>query len=104
MIFKKEIIFILFSLVFISKTNWAQTNEPPVINAIGDQSYCPGEKIKIATGITIVDIDDTEVEAMYIQISAGYKKNQDQLTLVEHTLIMRTPLLPLFITINPVFT
>ncbi len=70
----------IFFLLFISVTLLAQ-NSPPEITATGNQLYCPGTDINIATSITIIDTDDTGTEAMYIQISSGYQNGEDSLTL-----------------------
>ena len=56
-------------------------NVAPVIIATGNQIYCKQTYQKIVTDITITDPDDTSTEAVYIQISSGYKNGQDQLTL-----------------------
>tara|TARA_B110000037_G_scaffold27652_1_gene32707 strand:- start:47979 stop:50507 length:2529 start_codon:yes stop_codon:yes gene_type:complete len=80
--FKNHSLIIIFSLlVFISKSVKADTNIPPTINAEGNQVYCPGEIINICSDISIVDPDDTGIEAIYIQIAAGYQKNEDTLSL-----------------------
>jgi gliding motility-associated-like protein len=61
---------------------WSQgTNIPPTIIASGNQSYCPLSDINIVTDFDIVDPDDTEIEALYIQISTGYEFGFDLLTL-----------------------
>lgn len=62
-------------------TLWSQTNIAPVITAQGDQTYCPLTPIPITTDFDIVDPDDTEVEAFFIQISTGYQIGQDTLRL-----------------------
>ena len=56
-------------------------NVAPILSAIGDQIYCPGSSMKIVTDMTIVDPDDTGIDAIYIQISSGYVNGQDVLTL-----------------------
>jgi len=61
---------------------WSQsTNIPPTITAIGNQAYCPLSEINIVTDFDIVDPDDTEIEALYIQISTGYEFGFDLLML-----------------------
>jgi hypothetical protein len=61
---------------------WSQsTNIPPTITATGNQAYCPLSEINIVTDFDIVDPDDTEIEALYIQISTGYEFGFDLLTL-----------------------
>lgn len=56
-------------------------NVAPILSATGDQIYCPGSSMKIVTDMTIVDPDDTGIDAIYIQISSGYVNGQDVLTL-----------------------
>lgn len=62
---------------------YAQTNQPPTLTAAGDQVYCPGTPLNVATSFSITDPDptDTTALAVYIQISSGYAAGQDQLTL-----------------------
>jgi len=57
------------------------TNSPPTVTAIGDQYYCLGSTINIATSVSITDPDDTSTSAVYIQISSGYVNGEDLLTL-----------------------
>ncbi|WP_248723859.1 T9SS type B sorting domain-containing protein [Seonamhaeicola sp. ML3] len=69
----------------------AQTNVPPEIIATGDQSYCSGNPINIATDFDIIDPDDTGIEAFFIQISEGYTFGEDVLLLTgNHPNIGRT--------------
>lgn len=56
-------------------------NQPPVVTVVGDQVYCPQSQQKIVTAFDITDVDDTQTEAFYIQISSGYVFGQDQLLL-----------------------
>ncbi len=56
-------------------------NVAPILIATGNQIYCPGSSMKIVTNMTIVDPDDTGIDAIYIQISSGYVNGQDVLTL-----------------------
>lgn len=56
-------------------------NIAPIITAIGNQIYCPQTHQKIVTGVSIVDPDNTNTNAIYIQISTGYVNGQDILTL-----------------------
>lgn len=57
-------------------------NVAPIIKATGDQIYCTQTNLKIVTDVTITDPDDTNTDAIYIQISSGYINGQDQLTLI----------------------
>jgi len=59
---------------------WTQ-NIPPSLNAVGDQSYCPGTQINITTSFDIIDPDDTQIDAFFIQISEGYTFGEDILML-----------------------
>lgn len=73
--------FLLLHLLFflcIKNICWSQ-NEPPKIIATGDQSYCPTTQLNIVTSFDIIDPDDTEIDAFYIQISTGYTFGQDKL-------------------------
>ncbi|WP_417353005.1 T9SS type B sorting domain-containing protein [Flavobacterium alkalisoli] len=54
---------------------------PPVLTASGNQIYCPSTPITIVTDFNITDADDTETNAVYIQISSGYVNGQDILSL-----------------------
>ncbi|AJR03846.1 lectin [Siansivirga zeaxanthinifaciens CC-SAMT-1] len=53
----------------------------PVLTATGDQTYCPKSQINIVTDFNITDPDDTEIEALFVQISKGYVQGEDNLTL-----------------------
>jgi gliding motility-associated-like protein len=59
----------------------AQGNVAPQIIATGDQFYCPQSMLPITTDFNIVDPDDTEIDAFYIQISTGYERGFDLLSL-----------------------
>ncbi|WNM19298.1 Ig-like domain-containing protein [Flavobacterium capsici] len=56
-------------------------NVAPMLDATGNQIYCPGTSIKIVTDMTIVDPDDIGIDAIYIQISSGYVNGEEFLTL-----------------------
>jgi gliding motility-associated-like protein len=58
-----------------------KANVAPVLNATGSQWYCPTTSVKIVTNFTIVDPDDTGIDAIYVQISSGYVNGQDLLNL-----------------------
>ncbi|MFO7672484.1 MAG: lectin [Lutibacter sp.] len=82
MSFKKHSILFFFLLaMFTSNYGWAE-NIAPTITATGNQIYCPLIPMKVVTSFDIVDPDDTEVIAFYIQISEGYKNGEDKLTLL----------------------
>lgn len=65
-------------LLILSKKT---VNTIPIINATGDQIYCPQTSIKIVTDVTIIDPDDSSIDSVYIQISTGYNIAQDLLSL-----------------------
>ena len=56
-------------------------DQPPVVDAEGDQNYCPASSVPIATSISIDDPDNATINAVYIQISTGYIEGEDLLTL-----------------------
>ena len=56
-------------------------NDPPVIEADGNQYYCPMTEIPVVTDFTIVDPDTDAIDAFYIQISEGYQNGRDRLDL-----------------------
>lgn len=56
-------------------------NIPPNIVAEGNQMYCPLGQINIVANFDIIDPDDTEIEALHIQIAQGYSRGSDVLTL-----------------------
>ncbi|WP_181369524.1 T9SS type B sorting domain-containing protein [Flavobacterium album] len=57
-------------------------NTPPLVTADGNQVYCTGTPMHIATAFNITDPDDTTTDNIYIQISAGYVNGQDVLSLL----------------------
>jgi gliding motility-associated-like protein len=102
--FRSFLKIILVLVFFVSKTNYAANSvfhfekdsivkikyterkftstNPPKITATGDQIYCPGTEIKIATSVTITPGgSETGTDAVYIQISSGYVNGIDQLIL-----------------------
>jgi gliding motility-associated-like protein len=81
MYFKKHsILFFLLSALFVSNYSWAQT--PPELTASGNQFYCPLSQLPIVTGFTISNPDNVQIKAVYIQISTGYVRGEDQLILL----------------------
>jgi gliding motility-associated-like protein len=66
--------------VFLFSTAVAQ-NAAPILQATGNQVYCPQSSLPIVTNMSITDPDDVGIAAMYIQISSGYVLGQDVLTL-----------------------
>jgi hypothetical protein len=97
---KKKFCCVLFFLLFLHSFVWstelshsdpnppttlinknALANIAPYLTATGNQIYCPGGSTKIVTDMTIVDPDDTGIDAIYIQISSGYDLSRDLLTL-----------------------
>ncbi len=59
----------------------AAPNDPPVVTATGDQTYCIGTSQPIVETISITDTDDTTTSSVFIQISNGYVNGEDLLTL-----------------------
>ncbi len=86
-LFAVPLFFVLFVFSFSNanpapkKTFVSLANAAPVITAAGNQAYCPLASVNIVTSISITDVDDTSTDAIYIQISSGYVKGEDQLTL-----------------------
>lgn len=74
---------ILFCIVFVFFINSAVSsqNVAPTLTATGNQYYCPKSQIKIVTDFNITDPDDTEIEALFVQISSGYRQGEDSLLL-----------------------
>ena len=64
-------------LLGIGKIN-SQTPQP-ILNAVGNQIYCAGTDLKIATSFSITPSSIGEIgqPAIYIQISEGYDNGQD---------------------------
>lgn len=60
---------------------WSKTG-PPVIDAVGDQYYCPLTQIPVATEFKITDPDNSGISELFIQISTGYAINEDRLFLI----------------------
>ena len=73
-------IIISFISIFLISNAIAQ-NVAPVLQATGNQVYCPQNSLPIVTNMSITDPDDVGIAAMYIQISSGYVFGQDVLTL-----------------------
>ena len=72
----------LKSLCFSLLTSAAiAQNVAPILQATGNQIYCPQTSLPIVTNMSITDPDDIGIAAMYIQISSGYVFGQDLLTL-----------------------
>ena len=69
-----------FITIFLFSTAVAQ-NAAPILQATGNQVYCPQTSLPIVTNMSITDTDDVGIAAMYIQISSGYVFGQDVLTL-----------------------
>lgn len=72
---KSFFIFLLFSSILFGQ------NVAPILQATGNQTYCPQTSLPIVTNMSIIDPDDPGIAAMYIQISSGYVAGQDALTL-----------------------
>ena len=73
---------LLYSIVFLNTiVFFGQTNQPPIVTAVGNQIYCPQSEQNIVESFSITDPDDTTIDAFYIQISTGYVFGEDQLLL-----------------------
>ena len=57
------------------------TDQPPTIIATGNQQVCPGSNVFIAESVSITDPDDTQLDAVFIQITSNYANGSDLLTL-----------------------
>ena len=64
----------------ISNNVQSQSKDPPTIITTGDQPYCPLAQLNIATDFDIIDPDNNNIDAVYIQISSGYVLGQDFLS------------------------
>lgn len=74
--------FISLLIFAFSNLTFAQVlNAPPEITTTGDKLYCPRAYQPIVDDVTIIDIDDTNTTAIYIQISTGYNRTTDELQL-----------------------
>ncbi|WP_339918347.1 T9SS type B sorting domain-containing protein [Yeosuana marina] len=78
---QRIVYYLLLSFFLFGQNSWTQSNVPPEIIAVGNQNYCPLSQINVVTDFNIIDPDDTEIDALYIQISTGYVLGQDRLTL-----------------------
>ncbi len=81
MYFNKNIIYLFLVLGLYAEIARSQSNTPPKIIAIGNQAYCPLSKTNIVTDFDIIDPDESEIKALYIQISTGYRLGEDVLSL-----------------------
>ena len=73
---KKVFLFLLFTCQFTFSQNL-----PPEIFSEGNEFYCPLSLQSIVTDFNITDIDNTTIDALYIQISEGYAIVEDLLIL-----------------------
>ncbi|MDA9026457.1 hypothetical protein N9H82_03295, partial [Flavobacteriaceae bacterium] len=69
-------VFLLFTFQFTFSQNL-----PPEIFSEGNEFYCPLSLQSIVTDFNITDIDNTTIDALYIQISEGYAIVEDLLIL-----------------------
>ena len=79
--FRKFSLFPFFFVLLGYQLGWSQ-NVPPVIQATGNQIYCPFTQIPVATTFNIIDVGNTAIPQLFIQISTGYIINQDKLFLI----------------------
>lgn len=73
--------FLALSTFLCSILMQAQNNEPPVVTATGNLVYCPLSTTPIVDTFNIVDPDDAEIDAFFVQISVGYQRSFDSLRL-----------------------
>jgi len=73
--------FTLGLLLFGVNLMMGQIGTPPVLNAEGDQMYCPQAEQNIVTDFSIQNSDVQTIEKVYIQISTGYALGEDILRL-----------------------
>ena len=71
---KKVFLFLLFTCQFTFSQNL-----PPEIFSEGNEFYCPLSLQSIVTDFNIIDVDNTTIDALYIQISEGYVVVEDLL-------------------------
>ena len=73
--FKKFLIlFLFFNCSFIY-------SQSPIVSADGIQLYCPGTKLRVATSFSITPAaSETGQKGLYIQISQGYVRGEDKLS------------------------
>ena len=77
----KIISFFIFFVLLLGNC-WSQ-DAPPTILAEGEQGFCEGNAINIATNVSITDPDigNTSLDVVVIQISQGYTLGEDSLNL-----------------------
>lgn len=81
-IYASKTVFLGITLFLLwPEMGFSQTNIAPEVHADGDQVYCPKSIIPVVTTFDIIDPDDTEIDAFYIQISTGYERGFDVLRL-----------------------
>jgi gliding motility-associated-like protein len=70
----------LMILFFVTLQQTNAQDIAPVVTATGQQTYCQGSPMNIATNFGATDVDDTGATAAYIQISSGYVSGEDVLS------------------------
>ena len=78
--FKKNLLLLLFLYLLGCQSVWSQ-NVSSIIEATGDQVYCPLTQIPIATDFKILNSNFGDITQLFIQISTGYVIHRDQLLL-----------------------
>lgn len=89
MLCNQKTVLILLLSILLSNFSFSQ-NIAPTLTATGNQAYCPKSQINIVSDFDITDPDDTEIEALFVQISTGYSQGQDALTLTNSHSNIRT--------------
>ena len=76
----KKVLFNCFLL--FSTAVFSQADMPPELTAQGEIEYCAGSQVNITSYFDITDPDDTTIESISLQISTGYIKSEDRLSLI----------------------
>lgn len=77
---KKRLKLTIIMLMMLSQGIVAQTNNPPIILASGNQAFCPGSTVSVVGSFSITDADNMDIDAFFIQISEGYEAGKDILS------------------------
>jgi len=77
-----SLLIFIYCFLLVSITSYSQTTTAPTVIAVGDQYYCPLSDINIVTDFDIIP-DDEQIDAVFIQISENYSKDEDTLFLTK---------------------
>ncbi len=67
--------------MFLWSTFVIAQSDLALIDAEGNQAYCPGTEISVVTEFNIFDPNNNSISEFYIQISEGYERGTDNLKL-----------------------